>query len=494
MAYRSSDINISHSLTQSDVHVLKKGLKKSGFITYYFRKRRKIKEWNKKKDLIEFSPLGLKIALKNDFKKQLDLLFIHTLCKLSPYIKEIIKNGWRKKFISIWEYNVIVNFKYFYDKYYQLVKEDRILKKDFLKLERAWLKITYREYYSGTIISVFIKYLKIHNRWYSDAPEKFNSMIENLELFFNRSTEPCVLTDMILAYNMTEYRSFFTWEDIFTPLDYDIVQNRWFNCSREVKNKILVYHREINSTIRALNSENIRLMRLKENCHIENSDSPEILTDFYKKQGHNWSLDQSSYFLLFLYIMKGVLLKLNSLIFESWELIKEDETIIQQPLIVDKELPRIYRKLKKEYDNAYALLNSDTSLRVSVQELREPLNPREIIKNEQQRRMFLMVEDMLSDIYDISQILLVYGDIALESGYTASRYFKYMINVPGEWIGKPVFALFNYNIELLWTICAFFRFQTFRDLDSRLLEIENSLKELEFEKNRIDSFNLMGKN
>lgn len=168
MTDSDSAYNLNRSKYNPHIPTLKRTLKRAGFFPYLFNQKKKIKKWNQKVDLIEFSSLGTKLTLTREFKEELDNLFLNHLFKLSNHIDEVLKNGWKLKFISIWEYNVIVNFKELFNKFYQVVKEEEILKEDFQRLERAYVKISYRGSYTDAIISVFNKYLRKNNKLYID--------------------------------------------------------------------------------------------------------------------------------------------------------------------------------------------------------------------------------------------------------------------------------------------------------------------------------------
>jgi len=478
-----------------NIHVpsLKRVLKRSGFFSYIFKEKRKINKLNIETDLIEYSSfMGTSLTLNRDFKAKLDVLFLNRLLKLSPYIDEVLKNGWKMKFLTIYEYNIIANFKKFYDNYYQVVKEKEILQEDFFRLERAYIKVSYRESYIDKIKSVFTKYLVTNNDRYEKNQNKFDTLLENLTYFFSNESSPYTLRDLILIYNISKYRTFYEWGDVFPPLSEDIVQKKWYNCTREVYESLLGYNKKLIKTIESLKRENTELLRLKNNCNIINSETPANLVAFYAKSGHNWESDKSNYHFMFLLIIEGIIKTLDGFVYREWELLSENEVVVNQYLILDKELPQLYLKMKREHEMAFSYFNADTSTATSIQEFREHNTPEMLIHSEMQKKMYSSFENILSSLFEISQILLAYGDIAYESGYTTNSYLKYMINTSEEWIGKPVFELFNYNIELCWTICAFFRHKTFRFLDSRLLEIDKTYNNLLEEKKRIDSYDIIG--
>lgn len=477
-----------------NIHVpaLKRVLKQKGFFSFLFKEKHRISKWNMETYLIKFSALmGSKLNLTQDYKAKLDTLFLSKLLKLSPYIDEVLKNGWKMKFLTIYEYNIIVNFKKFYDCYYQVVKEKEILQEDFFRLERAYIKISYKEYYIDKIQSVFTKYLVTNNDSYEKNQEKFNILLENLAYLFSSESSPYTLRDLIITYNINKYRTFYEWGDVFPPLSEDIVQKKWYNCTREIYENLLSYYKKLTKTIESLKRENTELLRLKNNCNIINSETPANLVAFYVKIGHNWETDKLNYHLIFLLIIEGVIKTLDGFVYREWELLNENEVVVNQYLVLDKELPQLFLKMKREHEMAFSYFNADTSTATSVLEFREHSTPEVLIHSDMQKKMFLSFEIILSSLFEISQILLAYGDVAIESEYKTNSYIKYMINSSDEWIGKPVFELFNYNIELCWTICAFFRHKTFRFLDSRLLEIDKTYTNLLEEKKRIDTYNII---
>lgn len=486
-----SKYNLIRSRLNPRVPPLKKTPKKAGFFSYIFKQRGEIKRWNNTSQLIHFSSFGLHLTLNSDFKQHIDNLFIKHFLKLQTYITELLKNGWRMKFLTVWDYNVIVNFKKFYDRFYQVVKQEELIKEDFFRLERAYVKITYRSNYIDVINKVFEKYLKTENKRYEDTPEKFDELLINLRLFFESYSAPHSLREIILAYNMCFYRTYCKWGELFPPLGYDIVQNTGYNCSREVFNNLIDYYNDVKKTIESLKAENIELLRLRNNCNIDKKVTPPILIRYYESLDHSWKNDKSNYYIVFILMTRGVIEDLDNLIFRSWSLLKENEVEVHQRLISDHELPELFRKLKRIHDVAYSFLNADTTSGISIEEFRVNDNPELLIKSEQQKKMYGSFKEILSVIFEISQIMFAYGEVAVKSDYITNGYFKYMLNAPEEWIGKPVFALFNYYIELFWTICAFFKHKTFWNLEGRLAEINKVLHDLMEEKKRIDSYGLI---
>lgn len=470
---------------------LKRVLKRSNFLSYFFIHRPKIVKWNNQSDLIVFKYLGLKISIAEDFKSRLDNKFLKLLSKLKNHIDILIKSGWKMPFISIYEYNILISFKKFYDRFYQVFKSDELNKMDFLSLERTFVALTYRESYLDTLFRIFEKYLITYNTLYENNNEKYDKLFSNLKLLFQKSSLPHSLRELILAYNVTELNAYYRWAELFHPITSDIVQNEWYNCDREVFNEIVGYYKTIKSSLKSLKVEKQTLLRLQSNCIINQSDSPPILVKFYESHNHNWDIDKSNYFLMFLLVIKGLVTHLENFILRKWELIDDNENFVSQRLITDETLPALYRKLKRESDMAFVYLNEDSASGVNIEDFRASDNLESLINSEQQKKMLTSFEDILNVIYDISNLILSYRDIAAESGYSSNSYLKFMLDSPSHWAGKPVFSLFNYYIELLWTTCAFFRHETFDNLDERLIEIDNETAALTNEIERIDTFNLI---
>ncbi len=490
----NSDDSYDSIIKDYNIHVptLKRVLKKSGFFTYFIMERHRIKNWNNYNELLEFKYLGVQLNLTREYKETLDVIFFNHLLKLSPYLNEIIKNGWKMKFITIYDYNILVNFKQFFDNYYQVAKSPELLKEDFFALERSYIKISYKEFYLDRIQSIFVKYLITNNDKYFKNQDKIDNLLENLASFLSLKTLPFTIKELILTYNMYKYRRFYRWGDLFPPLNDEIVQSRCYNCTREVFDSLLNYNKELVNSIDSLNKEKTRLLRLKGNCNVNQTETPLILVTFYESLNHDWDLDNSNYQLLFLLLFQGVIDHLDRFVFREWELMNDKEVIVHQFLIMDKELPQLFLKMKREHEMAFTYFNADTSPINTVQEFRDHKNPEMMIISEMQQKMFTSFEEILSSLFEISELLLAYGDVAIDSDYTINPFFKYMINAPDKWIGKPVFELFNHYVELCWTICAFFRHKTFRFMDSRLIEIDKTYSELLDEKSRIDAHNIIG--
>lgn len=488
-----SSYNYVHSKFKTRIPPLMKTLYDAKFFSYIFIQKRKIKKWNSDSELIQFSSFGMQLKLTNGYKDQLEKIFIKHLLKLGKYIDEILNQGWKMSFLSIWEYNIIVNFKDFYDKYYQIFKEKEIIKKDFHRFEKAYVKVTYKQYYPDAIKSTFIKYLKTNNKFYEDNQEKYDDILNELVAFFDSDNVTRSIRKLIIAFHMVKHRNYYEWDDIFPPLKEDIVEKKYYNCSREVFESVLKYYTDLRETLDSLDKEKIELSKLKNNIDIGDNNDPPILVHFYEKLEHNWTMDKSNFYLLFLLIIKGLLDDLDSLIYKEWELLMDNETSINQYLIMDKELPHLYHKLKREHEIAFHHFNSDTSSAISIEDFLNTEAPELLLKSESQKKMHESFNLVLKSIYEISQILKAYGDIAIDTGYKTNQYFKYIFNSADGWIGKPVFALFNFYIELCWTICSFFNYETFKNLDGRLEDIKNARDKLIEEKGRIDKYNILAK-
>ncbi|MDA3852394.1 MAG: hypothetical protein PF447_14165 [Spirochaetaceae bacterium] len=469
---------------------LKHVFKEMGFFPFYFKQRKKIKKWNQDKYLIVFSFLGTKIAPSYYFKEKLDNLFLKHLLKLSPFIDVILDNGWQMKYISIWEYNVVVTFKNFYDKFYHVVKQNEIIKDDFLKLERAYVKITYHDYYIDGLLGIFEKLLKANNRNYEKNREKFDDMLEKLKMFFKPYSLPLSFREIILTYNMVINRCFYSWEDLFLHKEDEIIQGKCYECSKKVLQSLLNYCQNLNKTIEGIEQEKEHLLQLSHNSNRE-SDEPRILVEFYEKLEHSWNVDRENYQLLFLLTIQGLLYSLHEFIFKDWLLIKENESQVNLQLIQDKELPNLYQKLSKDFENAYNYYSVDTSTAIPLMKFRHHRNPESLNKTENQRKLYACFSVILEDLFNISLMFQAYGEIAKKSEYSQYGYIKYMVYKPEQWMGKPVFSIFNYYIELCWTICSLFRYKTFNFLDTRLVQINNELGEMLEEKQRIDEFNII---
>lgn len=488
-----SSYNYIRRKYKSHIPPLKKTLSDARLFSYIFIQKRKIKKWNKKSDLILFSSFGMHLDLTNDYKDKLEKIFLKHLLKLGRYINEILNQGWKMSFLSVWEYNIIVNFKDFYDKYYQLVKEKEVIKEDFYRFEKAYVKISYKQYYPDAVKSTFIKYLKVNNKRYEDNQDKYDEILLGLTTFFDADHITLSIRKLILAFNMVKHRTYYEWGDLFPPLKDDIIEKKYYNCSRDVFESMLKYYKNLLDTLDSLKKESIELLKLKNNCDVGNGDDPPMLFHFYEKLGHNWKMDKTNYYLLFLLVIQGVIEQLDGLIYKEWELLKENEVTINQYLIMDKDLPHLYHKLKREHELAFSYFNSDTSSAVSIEDFLNTETPELLLKSESQKKMYESFNLILKTVFEVSQVLQAYGDIAIETNYTTNKYLKYIFNSSEDWIGKPVFALFNYYIELFWTICSFFKYETFKNLKGRLEDIKNAQHKLIEEKTRIDSYNILAK-
>lgn len=476
---------------KSRIPPLKNVLRDAKFLSFIFIQRPRIRKWNSDSGLITFSSFGMHLELESNYRYKLEEIFLKHILKLGRYINEILNQGWKMSFLSIWEYNVIVHFKDFFDDFYQVVKEKEIIKQDFYRFEKSYVKISYKEYYPDAVKSVFTKYLKNNNKRYKDKKDKIDEILDNLTAFFDSNEVTFLLRKLIIAFNMVQHKYYYKWEDLYPPLQNDIVEKKYYKCSRDIFEGMTKYYTELIDIIESLKEENIKLLKLKNNCDIGYNNDPPIIVKFYQDLKHNWKMDKANYSLLFLLIIKGLIKHLYNFIYTEWELLKEGEVVINQYIIMDKELPHLYYKLKREYELVYSIFNSDRSSAISIDEFQKSANPEVLQKTKSQKQIYESFRTILKTVFEVSQILEAYDEIAIQTNYTTNRYLKYIFNNYDHWTGKPVFALFNYYIELCWTICSFFKYETFRNLDKRLEEIKNTQKTLVEEKNRIDRYNIL---
>lgn len=471
---------------------LKKKLEKSGFFEYLFMHMSRIKKWNNNEDLIEFKYMGLKMSLADDFKSRVDNIFINCLVKIQAPLKELVKNGWKMGFLSIYDYNILINFHQFFNTYHNFVKNDDFMMNDFQQLEREYVKITYRQYYIDAIISIFNKYLITENKSYEDDKKTYDSVIKNLKHFFKKSSLPHSLRELILAKNITDLRCYYKWSDLFPLITAEVVPHEWYNCDEETYISIVKYFKKLKKRIKQISGELEQMRWLKSNAIIDREHEPEILIELYEESGRSWKRDNKNYFYKFLVMIQTLSNHITRLLYRSWDVIDNEESNKSVKLCNDYDLPGLFSDLKIKLSESFNLYNEDSGTLLSVDNIINSEYLMAVLNTKVRKQLYESFTDIMDILYKISLILLSYGDLALQSGFTQNSYLSYMVSTPKEFAGLPVFHIYDHYVELIWLICSYFKNEKFVDLDEKILGSEKSLREMREEITRIDINNIIG--
>lgn len=467
--------------------VVSKKFNKSSFFPYFFKEKGKIARWNNTRGIIKFAALGTRILVADKFNRELARYFLENLMPLFPYLEEIIREGWRWRELSVKEYNTVVFFKDFCAKLDKIARQKEIKPKDFFVFQEAFLRILHRDEYAETIVKVFKKHLITWNGKYEQNREKIDSMLFDLASIFEQGPPTPSMTDFVLAYNMVFFRRYFSIQDLFLPIQEDLVKSIYYACSREIFGLILEYTNSLKEKIGRLKEEQIALAHIKQLGGDGDTEAPEDLIRFYEKTGSNWKADSDNIVQLIIRLFKSLIENLEQVIGGEWDLMTYDQKIVRQKLIFEQEAKSLLEKIKKELGLAEARFKMMFQPRISMEVFRGAEDPGQLFNSENSEYYFAHIKEILACLTQLAALFINLVDSAKSSDFKANAYLKFMIDRPVAWRGEPAYGVFNFYVGLFWKMCAFFKHKPYREMVKRLETVNQLLENQEEELRRIDA-------
>jgi hypothetical protein len=377
---------------------------------------------------------------------------------VAKYFDDIVKSGWRQELLSVKEYNLIILLIDFFNKMSNITKSTIISYKDFFLMEEAFLKLTYKEENKKLLMNGLDKYITFYSRLFNKEKIQKEEINKKLNYFFSFNLHKPSFFDLILAFNMVYYKRYLEWEEIISPHESSVIQTDFYDCPKEVFYEIVEHMKGLVKEIKELEKEKQQIEWLK-SFHSSNLPScPEKVIKFYTKIGHVWNNDREDILLMLLLLIKGIIRMLDEFLHKEWEIMTDKEKIIRISLASLSDLATLCNRITHEYELANEHYMTMLPAKITLTDFVSKEYPTILFASKSQRVIYEKIEIILESIQELAIIfknLLENKNNDEKSKFT--EYTKYMIVKPEEWCGKPVYALFNYYIELFLQICGYFK-------------------------------------
>ncbi|OHD13258.1 MAG: hypothetical protein A2086_16980 [Spirochaetes bacterium GWD1_27_9] len=460
--------------------VIKNNLRRPDVFEYLFDHNPKIKLWNKKFDLLKIPFFFFsKIKLDSLFKNKLDDMFVKYIIPVKKYVAQIIKEGWKWNYISIKDYNLIVLFSDFCNKFETIERSNELNESDFFKMEESFLKITkYREYIE--IIQQSIEKMLKANKLLDD--KQIKELLINLEFIFSFKDLYPSIYDLIIGFNIYYFKRYLDWKDIVMEEVTEIVQTGFYDCSLDIFEEIVKNIKKIIDTIEELKKEKKYLDWLKDLCKIDNNFKPNKIASFYEIIKREWASDGQDIFTLIINLTDNFNIKFRTLLFEEFDVMSTNENIIKLKIIDKAPLEPIYQKLENNLFHLKAKHSGNLSQKVSFNDFILSEYPQNLF-DDTQKVLYEKIEDILYNFRELG--LKLHSMLESDSFIIKNKdRNKFMIVKPVDWRGKSVFDVLNFFIELSLQICGVFKE---KNIQEELRKLSSIIELLENNQNRLNS-------
>jgi len=451
---------------------IKNDINKENFVSYFFKEKKKIIEWNKKTNILKINLFNL--SMKSDFKIKLDDLFINNILTVIKYLDKIIRNGWQFGLLTIDEYNSIVYFADFCTKALEFEKKKNFSNKDFKKVENSFLKITFDSDYITKILFGLKKILKFYKKLYYKDNAKIDEIYKNIENFFTPNYYYPSFYDLVLAYNIVVYKKYLEWNDLINTKMLNDINKGFYDCPKEIFIEIIKYIEIINNEIINLNDEKKRIEWIKDLSEINKIEGPELIKNFYNNLGHDWDKDSDDLFILLILLIQGIINKIEEIINKQWQLMDKNEKVIKKYILNNENISKIIDNIKNEYDLAKAKHLSMIPAKIQLKEFIENEFPESLFKNNDQKYFYEKISKIF--LY-LKELAIIFKEKYEESDVKSDIYLNYMVIIPKEWSGKAVFNVFLFYIKLFLQICGYFKEKNLILEIKKLADIKKKLKQ-----------------
>jgi hypothetical protein len=194
---------------------------------------------------------------------------------------------------------------------------------------------------------------------------------------------------------------------------------------------------------------------------------------------HDWEIDTSDAFLLILTLMEEIILQLKIFVKEEWQVMNNEERMMTLKIVSSEEADLVYAGLEREFQYAKARHSTLLSSSITLEVFLDTDKPIMVVLDPAQKYVYNKIGNMYSCLHDLACILY---DIYENQSEGYRKLMGYMITHPSRWRGKPVFAVYQYYIELFLQICGFFKE---KNLQEKLLEYPHLLEELKALKEKL---------
>lgn len=453
---------------------IKRDIKRSSLLRYFFIERPEIKRWNRKHNLLTVKLF--KVELSEQFKFRFDDIYIKYLLPIKSSVEKILEEGWKFSELSVTEYNILVLFKDFLDKLDKFGERKTIHPKLFFLMEEAFLKLLSSDEYVQTILVALEKVFLSHKNLFTGDEEKIKELVNNVHLFFLRSDFYPSIYHFILAYNIFLSRRMTDWDDISGPnIVPEVIQTYFYDCSYEVFRMIVLYSRNLKNSLSRLEKDKSEIEWIRNLMDFSLIQKPVLIVDFLNKNEVDWAILTEDFFYLMISLFKIVLEKLEQIIYKNWTLIDSEESIIELKIIHNISLEVLYKKMFDEYYKAKARFSTNVIKKISLEEFFNEETFNDLIAEANSNYIYQRFSEVVGHMYELSYIFRnIYNE--REKKDSVNRYLNYMIESPQDFLGRPVFAVFKEYSELFMQIAGFFRN---KDIEKRIGRLENINNEID---------------
>lgn len=461
----------------------KKNIAVPGFFEFLFKHAPMIRALNSRYDLLKVPFFSRKIQLRYSYKNILNDIFFKYIFPVKGHLVPIITTGWKWSHLSIKEYNLIVLFSDFANKFEVIEMAANINDHYFFAMEEAFIKIVRNADYPEMIIQALHKVLEKSKNY----NEEVKGAVENIRAVFSDNLLFPHLYDLLLAYNISFYKKYYTYNELFNFSQYESVMSDFYDCPESVFDEIVYRIESIIKEIKQLEADRENLQWLKNMCEIKSSDQPMKIIQFYNGTGKSWEEDSDDFFTVFMNLTKEIVERIDFLIFKDFDVLDTNNVLLRIKLLNRLQFDVLYQKLYNDFYQAKAIYISTVSSKISVAEFINKTDVKSLF-NEIQIMVYDKIESILKTLCDIS--LKINQEIetdALMIKYEDRN--KYMIKLPAEVKGKSLYQAAFYYLELFLEICGFFKEKTIVAEINRYDKVTRQLEEARKELTRISDAN-----
>jgi hypothetical protein len=460
------------------------------FLSYYLKEMPRISAWAKEHGLIEFSILRLRPVLSADFKKRLGAMVGEHLVPAHPHAAKILENGWRWRILSIREYNLMVYYADFSRKAMLVVNAAQLARNDFYRMTEAYFRVVYSAGQVKTLVAVFKKVFALAGDGVGGDPEALERVARNLECFFDAECLRPSFNDMILAHTMVAFRRALSWSDLTRPNLTLPVQEKYYECSLAVFERLLAHLQGVLKEIETLRTERQGIAWILATIGEDGVEGAERLMAFYEEMGRSWHGDSGDVFLIMLTVLQGLVKKLREICDDKWQVMTGEEKIVNMKIVTDTVLREKVESVAVLHETANERHKLMSPQEISLFRYRDALDPVALCATENQKFVHGTVLIALGSLYAAASTL---KDIAegRRGGYPPEFYSTHMVVNKARWKGRPVSEVFDHYIRLILQTCAFFRIREVQRDAAQMERIEKGLEAREREKAALDATGLI---
>lgn len=455
----------------------KKIISKPNFIEYYFFERRKIKVWNKKRNLIKFTLFDFKVSFSDDAKTKYNEIFLFGINQIGKFLKPILFNIWKERILSFREYNLIALLSELYLEMFELYNMSD-LSNEFEKFEETFYFLISNERNLFDLFNALEKCFNFYREdFFQNDLNKIQDIMKAINTFFSPQTDVVSIYDIILAYNIVKTKRFINFNEIF-EMGEDFVPSDFYDCSFDVFKSIYNQGKFYISRISILEKEITNRMWIEQ--YIKNIDEqrPKRIIFFYEKiLCKNCKKDISDFFSLAIILFEGLIEKIIAVFTRKITLITEEEITISEVLTISNEFKEILNKVNESVKLTKEKFISVTPKKINFSEAIN-IYVSNLNLEAEQKLILESIYKVLNYFYDlIFQLHLFLTNQEIPK-------LKMLFIHPPEWKGKLFSTVITFFIELILEIVICFREKRVRE---ELMKLKNFKKEKEELKNYLDS-------